>query len=99
MHDTVPSRYTVRIVASGGDGPRFELFDTEARRGVKSYRSHALAVSDMTFLNSLLAAERRAASERFSETHVMAPVPSRNEPERRALALVADRPTSTHRYN
>lgn len=56
MHSTVPSRYTVRILPNRGSGARFELFDTRARRGVKSYLSHAHAISDMTFLNTLLAA-------------------------------------------
>lgn len=55
MFSTVPNRYTVRIVANGNSGARYELFDTQASRSVKSYRSHALAVSDMEFLNTLLA--------------------------------------------
>ncbi len=70
----VPSRYTIRIVANGNNGTRFELFDTEASRSVKSYQSHAVAVSDMLFLNSLLAPTRQAAGERSREPESSLPL-------------------------
>lgn len=70
MFSTVPSRYTVRIVATAKSGPYYELFDTQASRGVKCYRSHALAVSDMSFLNTLLAPPQQTVGERCREPKV-----------------------------
>lgn len=67
MTETFPSRYVVRIVASG-NGTRYELFDTEGRRSVKAFRSLALAVSDMSFLNSLLAADTKSGRPEGSLT-------------------------------
>ena len=51
---SVPGRYTIRILPDGDGVARYELVDTQTSRSVKSYRSRALAVSDMSFLNILL---------------------------------------------
>lgn len=70
MNNTVPGRYTVRKAAKGKSGARFEPFDTQGGRSVKSYGSHALAVSDMSFLNGLLAPTPQTAGERSAEPKV-----------------------------